>query len=77
MRSILLTLSTIISLAIIYSLGWLSSWLFVSKDYQFADFTFAYFFAGTIASIVLAGVGGLVIVALCALDEMIEEIFKR
>jgi biotin transporter BioY len=77
MRAILLTLSTIISLAIIYSLGWVSLWLVVSKDYHFADFTFAYFFAGTIASIVLVGVGAMVAMALCTIEEKFEEIFKR
>jgi biotin transporter BioY len=77
MRAILLTLSTIISLAIIYSLGWLSLWLVVSNDYQYLDFTFAYFFAGTFASIVLVGVGAMGVMALCALEEWIQEIFKR
>jgi biotin transporter BioY len=77
MRAILLTLSTIISLVIIYSLGWLSLWLFVSKDYQFADFTFAYFFAGTLASFVLVGVVAMVAMALCTIEEKFAEIFKR
>ena len=77
MKAILLTLSTIISLAIIYTLGWLSLWLVVSKDYQFADFTFAYFFAGTFASIVLVGVGAMGVMALCAIEDWIEETFKK
>ena len=77
MKAILLTLSTIISLVIIYTLGWLSLLLVVSRDYQFADFTLAYFFAGTLASIVLVGVGALGVMALCTIEEKFEEIFKR
>jgi biotin transporter BioY len=77
MKAILLTLSAIISLAIIYSLGWLSLWLVVSKHYQFADFTFAYFFAGTFASFVLVGVGAMGVMALCTFEDWREETFKR
>jgi hypothetical protein len=77
MRAILLTLSTIISLAIIYTLGWLSLWLVVSKGYQFLDFTFAYFIAGTFASLVAGGVGTLIWVILVILGEWVEAFFKK
>ena len=73
MRAVLLITSAIISLAIMYSLGWLSLWLIVSKDYQFLDFTLAYFVAGFFASLVLGSIVTFCVMMRCAFGDWNEE----